>query len=221
VGLIVSHVLFSGSLMAAGFYTDYAIRHFGAGPRIVGHFTSALMGSQVLASRLCGLMADRHGNKWVLQLATACGVGAALLAVTAQSLFAFFPIFALSQIAATGWSIAAFNFVLELCGEARAATYTALSTLLTGPFKAGMPLLGAVLIHLYGYPSVFALAAVVTALALVVLTRGMTDPRHEKAARGSELGARSSTRTLADHSAKRPAHAPRPEPRAPSGSEAT
>jgi MFS family permease len=187
VRLIASHILFSGSLMAAGFYTDYAIRHFGAGPRIVGHFTSALMGSQVLASLLCGLLADRHGNKWVLQLATACGVGAALLAVTAQSLLAFFPIFALSQIAATGWSIAAFNFVLELCGEARAATYTALSTLLTGPFKAGMPLLGAALIHLYGYPSVFALAAVVTALALLVLTRGMTDPRHEKAAPGSWL----------------------------------
>jgi MFS family permease len=203
VRLIASHVLFSGSLMAAGFYTDYAIRHFGAGPRIVGHFTSAVMGSQVLASLLCGLTADRHGNKWVLQLATACGVGAALLAVTAQSLFAFYPIFALSQIAATGWSIAAFNFVLELCGEARAATYTALSTLLTGPFKAGMPLLGAALIHFYGYTSVFALAAVVTALALVVLTRGMTDPRHAKAVRGARCAVRGSRKATACRPAKR------------------
>jgi MFS family permease len=203
VRLIASHVLFSGSLMAAGFYTDYAIRHFGAGPRIVGHFTSAVMGSQVLASLLCGLTADRHGNKWVLQLATACGVGAALLAVTAQSLFAFYPIFALSQIAATGWSIAAFNFVLELCGEARAATYTALSTLLTGPFKAGMPLLGAALIHLYGYTSVFAVAAVVTALALVVLTRGMTDPRHAKAVRGARCAVRGSRKATACRPAKR------------------
>jgi MFS family permease len=184
VRLIASHILSSASLMAAGFFTDYAIRHFAASPRTVGHFTSALMGSQVLASLLCGMLADRHGNKWVLQLATACGVGAAVLAVTAQSLFAFYPIFALSQVAATGWGIAAFNFVLELCGEARAATYTALSTLLTGPFKAGMPLLGAALIHFYGYKPVFALAAVTTGLALVVLHR-LADPRHKKAALGT------------------------------------
>jgi MFS family permease len=205
VRLIASHILSSASLMAAGFFTDYAIRHFAASPRTVGHFTSALMGSQVLASLLCGMLADRHGNKWVLQVATACGVGAAVLAVTAQSLFAFYPLFALSQVAATGWGIAAFNFVLELCGEARAATYTALSTLLTGPFKAGMPLLGAALIHFYGYKPVFALAAVTTGLALVVLHR-VTDPRHEKAAPGSRLPAPSPTKAGASRLAKR--HAP-------------
>lgn len=183
--LTLSHILFSGSLMAAGFYTEYAIRAFDAGPRTVGHFTSAVMASQVLASLLCGVLGDRRGNKWVLQIATAAGIGSAVLAATAGSVTAFYPALALSQIAATGWSIAAFNCVLEMCGEERAATYTALSTVFTGPFKAAMPLMGAWLIPLFGYVPVFLLAAGLTGAGLIVLTRGVVEPRAELAARMS------------------------------------
>jgi MFS family permease len=175
--LTASHILFSGSLMAAGFYTDYAIHRFGAGPLTVGNLQSAVAASQVLASLLCGTLGDRRGNKWVLQVATIAGAGAALLAAGASSLWTFYPVLALAQIAATGWSIAAFNCVLEMCGPERAATYTALSTVLTGPFKAGMPLLGAALIPLVGYVPVFLIAAVFTVAGLVVLVRGVEEPR--------------------------------------------
>jgi MFS family permease len=175
--LTLSHILFSGSLMAAGFYTEYAIRRFGAGPLTVGNFTSAVAASQVLASLLCGTLGDRLGNKWALQLATAAGAAAALLAASAGALWVFYPVLALTQIAATGWSIAAFNCVLEMGGEERTATYTALSTALTGPFKAAMPILGALLIPIIGYIPVFLLAAALTAAGLLVLTRGVEEPR--------------------------------------------
>jgi MFS family permease len=186
--LTLSHILFSGSLMAAGFYTEYAIRAFGAGPRTVGNFTSAVAASQVLASLLCGTLGDRRGNKWVLQIATAAAVGSALLAAGAGALWAFYPVLALAQIAATGWGIAASNCVLEMCGEERAATYTALSTVLTGPFKAAMPLIGAGLIPLIGYGPVFLLSGAIAAAGLLVLTRGVVEPRGT-AAPGSGLRA--------------------------------
>jgi MFS family permease len=193
--LTISHVLFSGSLMMSGFLTDYAIVRFHAGPRTVAYFTTAVMAAQVFASLLCGWLGDRYGNKRALQIATGCGAAAALLAAAAPSLAFFYPIFALNQIATTGWGIAAFNLLLELGGQERAATYTAVSTLLTGPFKAGMPILGAALIrglgetpgswlaNGFGYVPVFVLAAGITTIGLVALTRGVAEPRESVADR--------------------------------------
>jgi MFS family permease len=186
--LVISHILYSANLMAAAYYTDYAVRHLGATPRDVGNFTSALMASQVASNLLCGLVGDRGGNRRALQLSTLAGIAAAALAPVAPSVEWFYAIFALHQMAATGWGIASMNFVLELCEPGRAPTYTAISTVLTGPFRAVMPLVGAALARAYGFPIVFGLAAGLTALSLVVLTLWVVEPRSlrlpERAAAG-------------------------------------
>jgi MFS family permease len=177
VWFAASHILSSANLMASAFYTDYAIRHLGATPIDVGHFTSVLMASQVAANLLCGLVGDRSGNRRALQVATVAGIAAAALAPIAPSVTWFYGIFALNQIAATGWGIASMNLVLEMCEPARAPTYTAISTVLSGPFRAAMPMLGAVLVPVFGYAPVFALSAALTALSLVVLTGRVVEPR--------------------------------------------
>jgi predicted MFS family arabinose efflux permease len=69
------------------------------------------------------------------------------------------------------------NFVLELCGPERAASYTAAGTVFTGPFRAAMPMIGAALIPAFGYRPVFMLAAGVSALALLALSRRVVEPR--------------------------------------------
>jgi hypothetical protein len=46
-----------------------------------------------------------------------------------------------------------------------------------GPFRAAMPMLGAVLVPAFGYAPVFVLSAVLTALSLVVLTGRVIEPR--------------------------------------------
>jgi MFS family permease len=175
--LVLSHVLYSANLMASAYYTDYAIRHLGATARDVGNFTSAVMASQVASNLLCGVLGDRSGNRRALQVSTLAGIAAAALAPVAPTVAWFYVIFALHQVAATGWGIASMNFVLEMCGPERAPTYTALSTVLTGPFRAVMPLIGAVVAREFGFPLVFGLAAGLTALSLAVLTFWVVEPR--------------------------------------------
>jgi MFS family permease len=175
--LTASNILFSANLMASAFYTDYAIRHLRATEIDVGHFTSVLMASQAASNLLCGWVGDRSGNRRALQVATVAGIAAAALAPVAPTVTWFYGIFALNQIAATGWGIASMNFVLEMCEPARAPTYTALSTVLSGPFRAVMPMVGAVLALRFGYAPVFALSAALTTLSLFVLTLRVIEPR--------------------------------------------
>jgi fructose-specific phosphotransferase system IIC component len=86
-------------------------------------------------------------------------------------------VFALNQIAVTSWGIAQINYVLELCGPERTATYSAVAGLLIGPFRAAAPLFGARLVDAGGYRSMFGLSAAVTLMALAMSLRWVLEPR--------------------------------------------
>jgi MFS family permease len=174
---ILVGILFGANVMATAFYTKYAIDRFGAGVNLVRLFTQVLMLSQVATNLLCGLVGDRSGNKRLLELGLAAGVVAPVLAWFAPGALWLVPVFAVNQIAVTSWGIAQINYVLELCGPDRAATYTAVAGLMIGPFRASAPLLGAWLVGIAGYRPVFALAAGLTLLGLLISSRWLMEPR--------------------------------------------
>ena len=128
-------ILFGANIMATAFYTKYAIVRFHAGVEMVALFTKVLMAVSVVSNLLCGLVGDRAGNKRLLELGLVTGVVAPLLAWMAPSAGWLIPVFALNQVAVTAWGIAQINYVLELCGPERAATYPAVAGLLIGPFR--------------------------------------------------------------------------------------
>jgi len=176
-GFIGVGILFAANVMATAFYTRYAIDQFHAGVNQIAVFTAVLMGSQVAANLLCGLVGDRHGNKRLLELGLIAGVATPALAWAAPDASWLIPVFALNQIAVTSWGIAQINYVLELCGPERTATYSAVAGLLIGPFRAAAPLLGARLVDAGGYRSMFGLSAAVTLIALAVSLRWVLEPR--------------------------------------------
>src|SRR4029079_2260032 len=97
--------------------------------------TAVLMGSQVAANLLCGLVGDRHGNKRLLELGLIGGVGTHARAWAAPAASWLIPVFALNQIAVTSWGIAQINYVLELCGPERQGPYSAVGGPLVGPLR--------------------------------------------------------------------------------------
>jgi MFS family permease len=176
-GFIVVGILFGANIMATAFYTKYALVRFKAGVEMVALFTTVLMVASVVSNLLCGIVGDRTGNKRLLELGLMTGVVAPLLAWMAPSAAWLIPVFALNQVAVTSWGIAQINYVLELCGPERAATYSAVAGLLIGPFRAAAPLLGAWLAQDAGYGPLFGVSAALTLLALVVSHRWLLEPR--------------------------------------------
>jgi MFS family permease len=177
-GFIGVGILFGSNVMATAFFTKYAIDRYGAGVELIALFTSVLMVSAVVANLLCGMVGDQKGNKRLLELGLAAGVVAPALAAIAPSPAWLFAVFALNQIAVTAWGIAQINYVLELCGPERAATYSAVAGLMIGPFRAAAPLLGAWLVESAGYRPLFWLSATLTLLALAVSSRWVAEPRN-------------------------------------------
>jgi MFS family permease len=171
--------LFGLNQMANGFYTIYAVHHFGGSPATVAKFTAVLMGARVVANLLIGWIADRRGNRIALQVSTAAGIGAAGLALGAPDLTWLYAVFALNEVAVQGWGVCSMNYVLELCPPERSGTYTAVYGLLTGPFRVALPLCGGAIIALTGYTPVFAAAVVGSCLALALLTWRVPEPRDE------------------------------------------
>jgi MFS family permease len=176
-GFIAVGILFGANLMATAFYTRYAIDRFHAGVGMVAMFTSVLMVAAVAANLLCGLVGDRAGNKRLLEVGLISGIVAPLLAWAAPSPAWLFGVFALNQVAVTAWGIAQINYVLELCGPERAATYSAVAGLMIGPFRAAMPLVGAWLVGTTGYGPLFGISGALSFLALGVSSRWVMEPR--------------------------------------------
>ncbi len=176
-GFIAVGILFGANVMANAFYTKYAIDRFHAGVKLVALFTSVLMASQVAANLLCGWVGDRSGNKRLLELGLAAGVAAPMIAWAAPDARWLIAVFAINQLAVTSWGIAQINYVLELCGPERAATYSAVAGLMIGPFRAAAPLLGAWLVGSAGYGPMFGLAGALTLLALAASARWVREPR--------------------------------------------
>jgi MFS family permease len=173
-------ILFGANVMATAFFTKYAIDRFNAGVPLVADYTKVLMVATVAANLLCGMVGDRTGNKRLLELGLIAGVVAPALAAVAPSPAWLFAVYALNQVAVTAWGIAQINYVLELCGPERAATYSAVAGLMIGPFRAAAPLVGAWLVEAAGYRPLFWLSAALTLLALAVSSRWLAEPRVER-----------------------------------------
>jgi predicted MFS family arabinose efflux permease len=69
--------------------------------------------------------------------------------------------------------------VLEVTPAHRTASAVAVVGLFVGPVKVGLPLLGARLAEVVGYPFLFACAAALTLLSLLALVLWVPEPRAE------------------------------------------
>jgi MFS family permease len=156
-------------LVGHGFITAAALERFHPPAAEVGIFTGALLGAQALANIGLGALADRWGHKQVLELATALGMAALLMAVIAPQLIWFVPIFILVGASQAGYQLSGFTLLFAFSTPAERPTYIGVANTALAPVAALGPLLAGWLAAILGYAPIFLMLMVIGLIGLAML----------------------------------------------------
>jgi MFS family permease len=175
---LVSRGLTFIGMMASGFYTVHALRLYAAPDWAVGVFTTALLAGQMAGNVALGALADRSGHLAPLNI----GLGALLLAnvvaLAAPSLEVFTLVFVLQGVQLAAVNVSGLNVLLEFApGPAARPTYVGLGTTLLTPVAFGAPLVAGLMADAFGFPTVFAAAALGALAAMALLLGLVREPR--------------------------------------------
>jgi MFS family permease len=142
-------------LVGHSFLTAAALERFHSSPADIGLFTAVLLGVQAVGHLTLGALADRWGHKQVLELATAAGMLALLLAFLAPAASWFVPIFALVGIAQAGYQLSGFTLVFSFSTPADRPTYIGVANTALVPVAALGPLIAGWLAEVTSYSALF------------------------------------------------------------------
>jgi MFS family permease len=179
---IIVRVLSAFAGLATAFVAVYATEQRDLPASMAGRFTAWMLGAQVIATPLFGMLADRYGYKPSLQFALLAQTVAMVMSLIVTTPLGFSMVFALIG-AATGLVFATtLNLVVEFAAPAERVTYLGLhGTLIALPTLLA-PVLGGWLVEVGDYPLAFVAAALFGIVAFVLLTWFVRDPRHRQVA---------------------------------------
>ncbi|MCS7264748.1 MAG: hypothetical protein NZ805_07945 [Armatimonadetes bacterium] len=173
--LIKVRLLMDIGLIAAPFYSTYAVVKLGAKPSLLGSFIIAETIGSLLANVLWSILADRKSNLFVLKCSIALAAipsGWVLILTLLHYAFGFqvlhlYPLtYFFLAFSGTGIAISFTNYVIELADEAHRPTYLALSN----ATESGMmllPVLGGILLNYVSHSVLFSIAFLGVALAAI------------------------------------------------------
>jgi MFS family permease len=163
-------------LVGHSFVTAAALERFRLTDADIGVFTAVLLGAQAISRIASGALADRWGHKQVLELATAIGLVALLLAVLAPSAAWFFPIFVLVGIAQAGYQLAGYTMIFSFSTAAERPTYIGVANTALAPMAAFGPLLAGWLAEQAGYNALFLALLAIGLVGVLGLHWGVPAP---------------------------------------------
>jgi MFS family permease len=175
---IVVRMLSQLATMAFGFYTVYAVRHFGMNEIVAGLMMGVYTLTQIIINPLLGWIGDRWDHPTALKIGSLAAFFSAIAAWLAPSLDLFYLVFFLTAIANVAIWIVGMAMTLEFGKEDERPAYIGLSNTLVAPITILSPIFGGWLADTAGYGYTFlvtALFGLVTALTLHLLVH---DPRH-------------------------------------------
>jgi MFS family permease len=173
---LVARMLMALGGMAAGFITVSAVERFQVPDSTAGLFTLAMLGGQVAANLLFGLMSDRFGHKVCLEIGLFASLLAFVIAWLAPSAAWYFVVFALYGVTQGSVIISGVMIIMEFSGPERRPTYVGVANTAVGVVAALAPLIGAGLASV-GFSLLFAVAAGVTLVSLVMFRFVVREPR--------------------------------------------
>ena len=175
------------SMSASAFYAVYAIEKFDVPASYAGTFTVIVMAGMVAGNSVFGYLADSLGHKMNLVALAMSSVMASVVAIVAGNILIYgFTFFFMSWTVGLQ-GISRLSFVVELCSETERQTYIALTNTITAPTVAIGILFGWIA-RAYGFPIMFAMAALIGFFAVVWLYFFVHDPRVEKRMRVADTG---------------------------------
>ncbi len=181
---LIASSLLTLSFSSAAFFTVAAIQQFNLNESMVGVFTVVTIAAQVLSGVFIGWIADARGTKTALVL---CGLSLLLaiaVALSARSLFWFYPVFAFTGINVGAEMFMRYNFAVECALERDRPMYIGLMNAWFAPFYLAAPLAGWASAA-YGHKCVFAVSLIIGIVGIVLLAR-IPEPRRGKLALSSK-----------------------------------
>jgi MFS family permease len=173
---VISSAFLIVANMPIGFFAVHALKRFNADEAAIGEFTLSMISTQIIASFVSGIIADRYGNKRSLIIA-ACGtLAASIWALLAPSVGWFRLVFMFLGFNLGTEIMARYNISVEYGPAEKRSTYVALmNTALAPVYLSG--LLGGWISDRVGYPAVFALGILFSLVGLYFLLYRVRDPR--------------------------------------------
>ncbi len=176
--------------MATAFYVIYAKSRFGVPDEFAAELTMAALLSQAVFTPLMGVLSDRKGLKWLLELSTALQLAAMVLVLLAPAHEWLYLVFMLVYAATAGMMIISMAMSMEFSAPEDVPTFTALEgTIIAVPTMLA-PVLGGWLVDhagragATGFQVMFVVAALFSLAGLVAMRWWVREPRHEAAGVG-------------------------------------
>lgn len=173
---LVSRLLLALSGMGIGFVTVAAVKRWAVADGTVGGYTTTFLLGQMTGNLVLGILADRVGHKRSLEAGALAGFLAFSLAWLAPGAEYYFVVFFLLGVAEGALIVSGILVVMEFSPPDKRPTYAGLTNTSVGVVSIVGPLIGAWL-ALSGYNWLFAISAVASLLALVLLHWWVQEPR--------------------------------------------
>jgi MFS family permease len=173
---LVASVFLVMAAAPVSFYTVFALEHFKAGELMVGEYTLAMVGGQIIGALGNGWLSDRFGNKTALISASGALLFATALAIVAPNLSWFLLVFVLLGLYTGSELMTRYNLVVEYGPPEKRSLYVGLMNTVLAPFYCSS-LAGGVLIARFGYTTLFLAGIVCSVIGIVLLIRFVRDPR--------------------------------------------
>ena len=140
-------------------------------------YTAALLIGQTLGNLAAGVIADRRGHKFTLELAQWASILTFGMAWLAPSPEWYYAIFFFMGIANGISIVSGVLIVMEFSQAEHRPTYIGMGNTTVGVGSAIAPLVGGLLAAVFSYELMFLVSALLSAIALGVLSFGMREPR--------------------------------------------
>ena len=179
VRYLIGNALLTFGTMGTALYIVYARRTFGISDAMAGNLTMAALIGQSLSAPIMGRLADRRGNKWLLELAGIVSGSAIVMVALAPSELWLYPAFMLVNAAGQASSIAGMGITMEFSSQDEIPTFTAMAGTISGVPMLLAPLIGGTLVDTAGFGLLFGVALTLALCGYVVIRLAVKEPRHE------------------------------------------
>lgn len=165
------------SLMALGFITVYGLQKFDLPISYSAIFAAVMLVSEIVGYGTWGTIGDRDGYKRVIEFSNLFLIFGLFSLLFVNSIGWLYVVFGIISFAHSGEFIADQNIAMEFGDEAERPTYIGMSKTLTGPFLLSAPIIGGVIVEIWGYQMMFLTAAIVSMMALLIIKFFVSEPR--------------------------------------------
>ncbi|MBT3190148.1 MAG: MFS transporter [Anaerolineae bacterium] len=177
---LINRAFVFSSFMGMAFITVYGLEKFNLPISYSAIFTGVMLASEVVGYGIWGVIGDKDGYKRVIEYSNLFLIVGLFALLFVESVWGLYIVFGIISFAHSGELIADQNIAMEFSSETDRPTYIGMSKTLTGPFLLIAPVLGGVLVQLWGYPTMFMTALIISMVAFVVIKFFVVEPRLAK-----------------------------------------